>query len=70
MNDDWLHVPPVDFPYYGTSVQNEQEIHTQKMAKAGAFVADENDGLVGVVVVNAVENDAVAVDVENVVAVV
>ena len=37
------------------------------MAKAGAFVADENDELVEVVVVYAVENGAVAVDVENVV---
>ena len=46
---------------------NEQEIHTLKMAKAGAFVVDENDELVEVVVVYAVENGAVAVDVENVV---
>ena len=46
---------------------NEQEIHTPKMAKAGAFVVDENDELVEVVVVYAVENGAVAVDVENVV---
>ena len=56
-------MPPVDYPYCGMMVLNEQEIRTQMKAKADAFVAGESDELVEVVVVGAAENDVVVVGV-------
>ena len=65
MNDDWLHVPPVDYSYYERLMLNAQELRTQMKAKADAVVADENDELEEAAVGDAVENDAAVVDGEN-----